>query len=95
MFKMDDMTITQCTDKVLARVEADAIDQRNGKEENLILYIELTAEEQNAKPIVERALRNLGYLYNGITNVETTSVPFDAEGMFLFGKECEAKAVQK
>lgn len=91
MFRMSKNVLVQEKEKVLAKVEATAFDQRTKKEENLILYIELTAEEQDAKPIVERGLKSMGYSYLGITNVETTSVPFDAEGMFLYGKEQEQK----
>lgn len=91
MFRMNKNVMIQENDKVLARVEAIAFDQRTKEQVNLIVYIELTAEEQDAKPIVERGLKSMGYSYLGITNVETTSVPFDAEGMFLYGKEQEQK----
>lgn len=91
MFKMEKMTIVQQTEKVLAKVDVTAYDNRTGKEESLVLYAELTSEDQDAVIVAKRALKELGYLYLGISNVETTSIPFDAEGFFLAGKDKEAE----
>ena len=91
MYRMDKTVLIQTTEKVVAKVSAHAFDQRTQQKENLIVFCELTEKEQDAKPIVERALAKMGYLYLGIDDVDTTTVPFDTEGMYLFGKECEQK----
>lgn len=95
MFRMEKTVISQTTEKVMARVDVSAIDRRTQEKVEMIIFCELTEKEQNVKPIVERALENLGYLYYGISNVDTTSVPFDAEGMYLTGKEKEQEDLNR
>ena len=95
MFRMDNTVIVQEQEKVYAKADVIAYDQRSKKEEHLTVFCELTFEEQDVKPIAERALKELGYLYLSITNVETTSVPFDAEGMFLAGKDLEQEILNR
>lgn len=95
MYKMDKTVLVQTTEKVLAKATAKAYDLRSQKEEIIFIFCELTEKEQDAKPIVERALQNMGYQYMGMVNVETTTVPFDTEGMFMYGKEREEKDLQR
>lgn len=89
MFRMSNDTIIQETEKVIAKASVIAFDERAKKEVHLTFFCELTSDEQDVKPIAERALRYLGYSYLGIDYVDTTSVPFDAEGMYLAGKDKE------
>lgn len=89
MYRMENATIFQDDAKVLAKAEVIAYDNRANEQVNLTVYIELTEQEQEEKPIIERVLRGLGYTYHGITNVVTTSVPFNAEQMWRYGKQLE------
>ena len=82
MYKMNKNIIIQETEKVLAQVELSAYDNRTGQVEDFVLYCELTAEDQDALPIVNRALKCLGYQNCGIKNVVTASMPFDAKECF-------------
>ena len=86
---MTDDVIVQCNEAVMARAEVNAQDRRSGKRVNMVIYCELTAEEQDVKPIAERALKIMGYNYLGINDVETTTYPMNAEQMFNFGKSME------
>lgn len=89
MFTMKGTIVTQITEKVLSRVEVEAYDNRTRKIEQLTLYIELTEQEQEEKPIIERACSKLGYTLIGWTHNVTTSVPFNAETMWHKGKHLE------
>lgn len=89
MFRMEGTIITQLTEKVLSRVEVKVYDNRTRMNEQLTLYIELTEQEQEEKPIIERACNKLGYTLIGWTKKVTTSVPFNAETMWHKGKHLE------
>ena len=89
MYNMDRNVIVQSTEKVIARVQLNAFDNRTKKVEEYYLYCELTEEEQDVTPIVNRALKCLGFQNSGIINVETTSLPFDAQESFKQGLAAE------
>ena len=89
MFKMKNDVIVQTNDAVMARADVIAQDRRSGARVNMTIFCELTAEEQDVKPIAERALKIMGYNYLGIDNVETTTYPQNAEEMFNYGKSLE------
>ena len=89
MFKMKNDVIVQTNDAVMARADVIAQDRRSGARVNMTIFCELTAEEQDVKPIAERALKIMGYNYLGIDNVETTTYPQNAEEMFNIGKSLE------
>lgn len=89
MFKMDNTVIVQETEKVLARIEVTAYDNRTMKSESLVIFAELTSEEQDASTVAKRALKEMGYLYQGISNVVTTSLPYNTEQAWHLGKKKE------
>jgi hypothetical protein len=89
MFRMKNDVIVQTNDAVMARADVIAQDRRSGARVNMTIFCELTAEEQDVKPIAERALKIMGYNYLGIDNVETTTYPQNAEEMFNYGKSLE------
>lgn len=89
MYKMNGDTIVEICAYVIARVDAIGFDWRKTENVELTLYIELTSEEQNAKPIVEKALEKMGYLYLAISNVVTTTYTADAEDLWRTGKDQE------
>lgn len=89
MFKMKNDVIVQTNDAVMARADLIAQDRRSGKQTRMSIYCELTAEDQDVKPIAERALKIMGYNYLGIENVETTTYPMNAEEMFNLGRSLE------
>lgn len=95
MYRMENDTIIQETDKVLAKACVRAYDERARKEVHLTIFCELTSEDQDVKPVAERAMRNLGYTYTGMDSVDTTSVPFDAEGFYLAGKDKEREDLKR
>ena len=86
---MKNDVIVQTNDAVMARADVIAQDRRSGARVNMTIFCELTAEEQDVKPIAERALKIMGYNYLGIDNVETTTYPQNAEEMFNYGKSLE------
>ena len=89
MYRMKNNVIIQTTDAVMARADVQAQDRRTGKMVSMEIYCELTAEEQDVKPIAERALRVMGYNYIGISNVDTTTFPMNCENMYNAGKAME------
>ena len=91
MYKMEKTTIIQVTEKIFAKIDVRAYDNRTGKQEKMIVFAELTSEDQDALVVVKNALKELGYQYAGIDNVDTTSMPIDAEGFYLAGKDKEAE----
>ena len=94
MYRMEKTVIIQETEKVLARIEVDAFDNRTQKTETLVIFTELVNEEQPASDVAKKALKELGYLYQGVKDVETTTVPFDAEGFYYAGKDREAEEME-
>lgn len=95
MFKMDNTVIVQETEKVLARIEVSAYDNRTMKSESLVIFAELTSEEQDASTVAKRALKEMGYLYQGIADVVTTSLPYNAEQAWHLGKQKEEDDLRK
>lgn len=89
MFKMNDTTIVQCNDSVMAKAELVAQDRRTMERVTMTIYCELTEDDQDVKPIAERALKIMGYNYVGINNVDTTTYPMNAEHMYREGKKLE------
>lgn len=89
MYRMNGDTIVKICEIVIARVDAIGFDWRKNENVELTLYIELTSEEQNAKPVVEKALEKMGYSYLGISNVVTTTYTADAEDLWRTGKDQE------
>ena len=89
MYRMTDDVIVQCNEAVMARAEVNAQDRRSGKRVNMVIYCELTAEEQEVKPIAEKMLRVMGYNYLGMGDVDTTTYPENCEQMYNFGKTLE------
>ncbi len=95
MFRMDNTLIIQTTEKVIAEVQAIAYDLRTQKRVNLVIYCELTENNQDVKPIIEHVLERMGYQYMGIGDVITTSVPFDALEMYETGIEKEKEDLNR
>jgi len=95
MFRMKNTTITQEDEKVLARIETLAYDNRTGKTETLVIFCELTSEEQDASTVAKKALGVLGYIYQGIQDVETTSLPYNTEQAWHLGKKKEEADLRK
>lgn len=90
LVKMKDATIVQEFDNVICKCLVFAGDKRTGKKEHLTIFVELTAEDQEPKVIVERILKRLGYyFYSFDIDPETTTIPFDAEKLFELGKQKE------
>ena len=89
MFKMVGTTIIQTKDSVMATAEVIAKDRRTGEQVTMTIFCELTEIDQDVKPIAERALKVMGYDYNGINNVDTTTFPMNCEEMFKAGKALE------
>lgn len=86
MYIMEENAIIQTTDKVLAKAEIKALDLRTQQTIDMVLYCELDEEDQDVKPILDRGLKQMGYMCCGIENVDTTSVLFDAKEEYLKGK---------
>ena len=95
MFRMNKTVIIQEDEKVLARIETLAYDNRTGKTETLVIFCELTSEEQDASTVAKKALGMLGYIYQGIQDVETTSLPYNAETAWKLGKQKEETDLRK
>jgi hypothetical protein len=91
---MEDTRVIQDIDIVIAKCEVQALDLRSDKVEHLTVFVQLTADEQDAKPIVERALRKMGFSYCGMDDVETTSVIFNGDGLYALGKEQDKKSLR-
>ena len=89
MFRMEEYVVIQETQKTVARVGLLAFDNRSRKEAALILYVELADESESVKPYAEKALKEMGYILLGISEVETASIPFDTEVAWEKGKKSE------
>ena len=86
MLRMNDTTIIAETNKVIAKILTKAWDQRSNKMVDLTLYIELRDEEDEPKPHVEKILSKLGFINQGIINVQMVDVTYDCEKLFLANK---------
>lgn len=94
--KMNGTAIVQEIERVICKCEVKAFDKRTARSLKLLMYVELTDEEQEPKPIVEKILNKLGFSYYGFESTPiTTSVNNDAEELFKIGKAQEEKDLHR
>lgn len=95
MYHMDQNVIVHETEKTVARATIIAFDNRSRKEVSLVIYVELEDETDSVKPYAEKALKEMGYTLLGISDVETATIPFDAEVAWEQAKEREEAQKRK
>lgn len=94
--KMSGANIIQEVEITICKCVLKAIDKRTGKVIPLTMFIELTDDDQEAKPIAEKVLKKLGFTFYGFEESPiTTRFAKDAQELFEIGQAKEAEDLRQ